>query len=588
MPLIAFAVNGSNVAYLLLLGVTVASTLLFFYHKREPTSVFGMTSLYLILGIFLNMEEVLASVLPVDLGEGYETNPGSAVLFPANLLIVLLLYRSKIADELKKLCFVLISVNLMVAILSFSMAFFVDGGDPLLKKLFSLTSSLGVILSAGLLVVDIVIVLFAYDRLERAPLWLRMSGPLLAALWFDAVGYSVVRHWIFGDPLRTTFQSQMACKTAAGVLYSLLLWLYLKVFDKDEQPSVPHVRGMARRFIAYFVNFLDYAEIRKQIQIDPTTGLHVGLRQALASYVKESYRSGQPIVILYMIKIQGYGEIRKRLTSEDYAALRTALSRVTELAYLHSQSKGTIGLIFLRDADVRQATEDLRIALNTRDDVGSYGKLRKWPSPSGKLNFVDDHFRFDPDDKNPLRASGIIDLVENRLDKKLTRLESSMKPADAEDSGITVAPASPRSPEPRRAQSRGPQPPQNAQEHPAPGLVGGGPGKRKLATRTEARRAMDATVTKFRGFVEAVEDGVAYLQLEDERGGRLEIEWPAEELVAKGIGERAVFRLTTRELKDVVKFQFAAEKPKPLSAETEAEIQDLLSHYETTGDDDDV
>ena len=218
----------------------------------------------------------------------------------------------------------------------------------------------------------------------------------------------------------------MACKTAAGVLYSLLLWLYLKVFDKDEQPSVPHVRGMARRFIAYFVNFLDYAEIRKQIQIDPTTGLVSGASAGEYGELRQGIVPQRPADRdpLHDQDAEGYGEIRKRLTSEDYAALRTALSRVTELAYLHSQSKGTIGLIFLRNADVRQATEDLRIALNTRDDVGSYGKLRKWPSPSGKLNFVDDHFRFDPDDKNPLRASGIIDLVENRFDKKLTRLES--------------------------------------------------------------------------------------------------------------------------------------------------------------------
>ena len=230
-----------NVISLTVLGMAVASTLLFFYHKREPTSIFGMTALYLVLGVFLNMEDVLAAVLPVKIGWGLTTNPGSAVLFPANLLIVLLLYRTKTADELKKLCIILISVNIMVAIISFAMAAFVGAGDQFLPKIFSLKNSVGVILSSVLLAFDIIVVLTVYDHLEEAPLYVRLAGPLFASLWVDAIGYSLLRTLIFRDAFTAMILSQLVCKTAAALLYSLLLWGYLKLFEKDELPTTAHV-----------------------------------------------------------------------------------------------------------------------------------------------------------------------------------------------------------------------------------------------------------------------------------------------------------------------------------------------------------
>ena len=168
---------------------------------------------------------------------------------------------------------------------------------------------------------------------------------------------------------------------------------------------------MARRFISYFFNLTDYPEIRKQILIDPTTGLHVNLQHALASYIKEAWRSGQPVVTLYMIKIRNYQKITEGFGPEDYAALRIALSEVAELVYLHDRVSGTLGLIFLRAVAVPAVRKDITSRLHAVVD----GKPRRWPTESGRLEFSDAHFHFDPEERTYLKASALIDLVTQGL-----------------------------------------------------------------------------------------------------------------------------------------------------------------------------
>jgi hypothetical protein len=794
-----------NMAYLSLLGIAVAFVLLFFYHKREPTSTFGMTSLYLILGIFLNMQEVLAAVLPLKLGWGLEINPGSAVLFPANLLIVLLLYRTKTMDELKKLCIVLISVNVMIASVSYAMSAFVGSqDDKLLTKIFSLQSSEGVILSSVLLALDIIVVLAVYDKLEVAPLWVRLAGPLLASLWVDAVGYSALRWLIFGDPFRTAIMSHMICKTVAGLLYSSLFWAYLRMFEKDDLPSTKHIRGMATRFIYYFFNQLDYKELRKEIFIDRETGFHLNLQEALANHLKESRRSGQPVVSLYMFKILHYKQCRDRFLPEHYEAMRRALSQVAELVYVHDKANGTLALLFLRDIDVRNIGIELHWLLNMQEDDGLYGRVRRWPTETGRLDLIDAWASFDPKEQTYLKASALISSVtlslmaaeyeyeppasdtprttrkdilrkagfrlnlreelakhlkELRASGKASitlymfkirdyeRIEDRLRPehyeilrrvlslrtemvylhdsergtlalvffrdidvrelkndlrwqlneqvaigsqarharwptatglldfvdawasfdsrkSDVQASAIidlltrtltlTVAESLPytanANPEGRTALAGSSV--TNAEEHldqkardiielvtstltaaeseykpPAPiksgpmapsaEMIGeplssppstsdqpqtlGRRTRRRAARRPAAPAQQVATsprsvvlrksqatapekVTNYQGFVEAVEDGIAYLNLEDEKGRRIEIEWDANELAEKGIFERAPFLLTIREFEDRVKFRFRADKSDTLSEQTRSEIHALLSHYESTGE----
>jgi hypothetical protein len=94
---------------------------------------------------------------------------------------------------------------------------------------------------------------------------------------------------------------------------------------------------------------------------------------------------------------------------------------------------------------------------------------------------------------------------------------------------------------------------------------------------------------RFEGFVEKVEEDVAYVTLESERGERLHGPYPADELAAKGVGERDRFWLTLTDAGDSVRFDLQLIPRKVISPERQRQIrQEIeLSLGGYTPDDDD-
>jgi hypothetical protein len=78
---------------------------------------------------------------------------------------------------------------------------------------------------------------------------------------------------------------------------------------------------------------------------------------------------------------------------------------------------------------------------------------------------------------------------------------------------------------------------------------------------------------RFEGFVERCEGDVAYISLESERGERLQGPYPADELAARGVGDRDRFWLTLTDMGDSVRFDIELIPRKTISAERQREIQ---------------
>jgi hypothetical protein len=93
---------------------------------------------------------------------------------------------------------------------------------------------------------------------------------------------------------------------------------------------------------------------------------------------------------------------------------------------------------------------------------------------------------------------------------------------------------------------------------------------------------------RFAGFVDKLEADVAYVSLESERGERLQGPYPADDLAAKGVGERDRFWLTLTDVGDSVRFDIQLIPRKVISAERQRQIQQeierALDGY--TGEDD--
>jgi len=96
-----------------------------------------------------------------------------------------------------------------------------------------------------------------------------------------------------------------------------------------------------------------------------------------------------------------------------------------------------------------------------------------------------------------------------------------------------------------------------------------------------------AIVQHYKGFVDSIRDGMAYLTLESQNGQRIELEWDASELAQKSIGDRQPFVLNTMTLGDSMRCDFVGDRLQPLPEELRKDIDELVSHYRLTGDLDD-
>jgi hypothetical protein len=111
-------------------------------------------------------------------------------------------------------------------------------------------------------------------------------------------------------------------------------------------------------------------------------------------------------------------------------------------------------------------------------------------------------------------------------------------------------------------------------------------GKREVTPR---KPPVAAVLQIYKGYVDAIHEGLAYLILESRNGQRLQIEWDAADLAKKSIEERQPFILKTVSIGNKFQYEFIPDQLRPLPGDMQRDIQKLLSHYRATGelDDDD-
>ncbi len=121
-----------QIALLAIEASLVSGLLLALFHKR---SAWGLSPLYIALGVFQHMQVVLAMGVYVDIG-GLVVSPGSVVLFTASLFAVLLVYVEKDASEARKLIYGLLLANAVLSGLSLLAALHLK--SPATRNVFNL------------------------------------------------------------------------------------------------------------------------------------------------------------------------------------------------------------------------------------------------------------------------------------------------------------------------------------------------------------------------------------------------------------------------------------------------------------------
>ena len=80
-------------------AIIIALLVLFLFRMR---SRFGLSPLYITLGVFQPVQTILAATVYVEILPGLIISPGSVIMFTATLFVILLVYIFEDATETRK------------------------------------------------------------------------------------------------------------------------------------------------------------------------------------------------------------------------------------------------------------------------------------------------------------------------------------------------------------------------------------------------------------------------------------------------------------------------------------------------------
>jgi diguanylate cyclase (GGDEF)-like protein len=265
---------------------------------------FGLALVYIVFGVIFQYSALLAGSLYIPLAPWLVVSPGSVVLFPSILFLVLFVYLSDDAVEARKLIYGVAGANIVFMPLSLLLAQQVASPaviNPyhLAPDLFSLQPRI-VISSAVVLFLDTLLVCLLYELVSRwtRSLFLRVFISLTATLYFDSAAF--VTAAFAGNPgYLDIMLSQLAGKTVAALIYSAVFATYLRYFNVSESVVVGDGRALGEMFrvLTYRQR---YEQLQKTAVRDPLTNVYNRgfFDEALDKYVSMATRSGRSICMI--------------------------------------------------------------------------------------------------------------------------------------------------------------------------------------------------------------------------------------------------------------------------------------------------
>ncbi len=217
----------------------VAGVIVLLFRLR---SRLGLLPLAAFVGSIQYLQTILASTLYIDFGGDLLVSPGSAVLFPAALFAVLLIYQQDGVPQARSLIFGILVSNLTLTLLSHLTSLQIRAGDVanLLQVPDAIFQVNPRIFLAGtaILLLDCLAVAIVYEilfaRWRGLPAIARLPLGLLIVLVFDSVVFSAFAfagHQAFAAIL----SSQLVSKSLAGAIYGLVLFGFLRRTGLEEE-----------------------------------------------------------------------------------------------------------------------------------------------------------------------------------------------------------------------------------------------------------------------------------------------------------------------------------------------------------------
>jgi diguanylate cyclase (GGDEF)-like protein len=304
--------------------------------------MFGLALVYIVFGIIFQYANLLAGSVYVPLSSWLVVSPGSVVLFPAILFLVLFVYLSEDAVEARKLIYGVAIANLVFIPLGLIVAQQLQ--SPQVINPFHLAAGIFtiqpriVLSSAVVLFIDTLIVCLLYEWVSRytRSVFLRVFVSLAVTLSFDSVAF-VTLAFAGSPPYMNIMLSQLAGKTVAALVYSVILATYLRHFNEAESMVVGEGRALGEMFrvLTYRQR---YEELQKIVVRDALTNVYNRgfFDEAIEKYVAMAKRSGRPICMMmvdvdYFKRVNDtYGHAEGDLVLQLIAAAISASLRISD------------------------------------------------------------------------------------------------------------------------------------------------------------------------------------------------------------------------------------------------------------------
>lgn len=198
----------------------------------------GLSLLYMTLGLFQFLQVFLSLAVYVEILDGVFMSPGATVLFSSTLFAILLIYIKEDTNEVRKIISALIIVNVMTALLLFSVQWNLNNNFQINSEMVSETffgNRVWVIVVGTLLLfLDSLLIVFIYELISKilSNLWLRIYLTMMLVLSFDAILFSMIAFWDVDD-ISSRIYSGLISKNIIVIPFSIIFTIYLKYIEKD-------------------------------------------------------------------------------------------------------------------------------------------------------------------------------------------------------------------------------------------------------------------------------------------------------------------------------------------------------------------
>lgn len=288
-----------------LLTAEVLTTAFLFVLVFRARRVLGYVPLYVAVGAFQFVQTLLSLSVYVPFTDQIQISPGSAVMLPATIFAVLLVYIAEDAPEARRLIYGVVIANIALSILA---VFFgqqiVEGSglNPVQLPPDIFHRQPRVMLFATLaMFTDVVLVIVFYEAVSRAvrSTYLRLLLSTVAVLWLDTLVF--VTGAYLGQPdFEQLIVSGLVGKTFSAVIYAgvftvfvLRPGLHLTAAERDEE------FGDLFQALTYRQR---YEQAKEMALRDPLTGLYNRrfFNDSLARETEHSLRYTTPLALLLL------------------------------------------------------------------------------------------------------------------------------------------------------------------------------------------------------------------------------------------------------------------------------------------------